>query len=267
MSSDRVSTSTIFTALAGYWFKKYRVPLISVAVLLVVGSAAYLFLLPGENADSEESVLEKYMAGRKKTSTRAARYEAPEEAEGRDLANWMKKKLPEKVKAELASFEVMDDEKCPEGMDPDMWEMERMAVLRHGNTALYRKNYDEAIILYRQALTEKGNNPHVKAYAWGGIMEANMQAGKKAEFEQALGRYSETLQELGYTRPGENGFSPLMMYKRMQAFGGQIDDYKQKIDNVASTKEVPVSRFKQKLDELNDTFVGLCESVEKRPAE
>ncbi len=264
MAQDRIPTGTIFSALSGYWIRKHRVPLVTIILVLGLGFSALLFLPAGGEGENEDNVLKKYLSGRKKPSSKAANYKAPEETEGGDLATWLKKKLPEKIRAELASFKVKEDEKPPEGMDPDLWEMERMTVLKKGTTALHRKNYQEAITLYRQGLSERGTNTFVKAYAWGGIMEAHMQSGNKAGFEQALGEYSETLHELGYAKPGKDGFNPLMMYKRMQSFGSQIDDFNQKIDNVASDKEIPAPLFKQKLQELNETFVGLCESVEKK---
>jgi len=144
VAQDRIPTGTIFSALSGYWIRKHRVPLVTIILVLGLGFSALLFLPAGGEGENEDNVLKKYLSGRKKPSSKAANYKAPEETEGGDLATWLKKKLPEKIRAELASFKVKEDEKPPEGMDPDLWEMERMTVLKKGTTALHRKNYQEA---------------------------------------------------------------------------------------------------------------------------
>ncbi len=263
MPENHVSTTTLIAALTRFWIRKNRIPLGLTALVLVVGASA-LLLWPSGPEGQETSVLKAYLARKGRSSRKAAGYKAPEKSDESDLGAWMKGKLPEKVRAEKEAFEVKKDTTMPEGMDPQLAEMEQMTVLHDGTRALEKKNYDEALLLYRQALVQGGDNSFVKAHAWGGIMEVHMQRGNKSSFKEALGQYSDSIHELGFAKPGEEGFSPLAMVERMESFSTKMDEYNQKIGEGTAETEIPKQKLVRGMEALNDQFQQILEEPSSR---
>lgn len=265
---ERVSAGGIFLAIAGYWLRRYKIHVASAAVVVLMVVTGIVLWPEGDKKEVRDDLLKQYTQQHKKESPRKGnRVPKPTAATASgSLSRRIQNDLPEKILSEMAEFKVIESDTVPEGMDPMMAEAANLSSLNRAHRAMEEKNYEEAYILYTQALKEKSSNQYVGLYAWGGIMEICQLTGDQEGFEEALKRYTECLQLLGFAAAGENGFDLLAMLNNMDDFNKNLDGYLKKVDELSGDVKIDRTMFKERLKDLGSEFEGMLKSAEQGKA-
>jgi len=261
MQQERVSAGGIFLAIAGYWMRRYRLPLATAAVVVLMVATGIILWPEGDQKEVRDDLLKQYTQQHKKqapgTGKRVPISSAPGATASGSLSHRIQNDLPDKILSEMAEFKVIQSNTVPEGMDPMMAEAANLSSLNKAHRAMEEKKYEEAYILYTQALKEKSRNQYVGLYAWGGIMEICQLNGDQEGFEEALAKYTECLQLLGFAAAGENGFDLLAMLNNMDEFQKNLDGYIKKVDELSEDVKIDRTMFKERLKDLGSEFEGM----------